>query len=135
MNEQPMTTPQKPDALSVIREGMQVWNAEGKHVGKVSGLYLGAEADRLEQPGKVPETAAGTAPVVEGDVAIPGFINFIDSDTNLPAEVRKRLQYNGFVRIDAGGLHRDRYALREQVASVSPEGVRLSIAEDALIKA
>ena len=127
--------PRRPGALGVIQEGRKVWDADGKQVGKVSGLYLGAEADRLEQPGKAPETTAGTAPVVEGEVAIPGFINFLDDDPNLAPELRKRLQYNGFVRIDAGGLHRDRYALREQVAGVSPEGVRLSITEEALIKA
>jgi hypothetical protein len=138
MKSTSVTQPQQPDTLSLIHEDMPVLDAGGKQVGKVSGLYLGAAADTVEQPGTTPETARGTAPDPDGTGTVLPVANFVepfDSDDTLPAEMRSRLRYNGFVRIDAGGLHRNRYALREQIASVSADGVHLNVAGDALLKA
>ena len=138
MNTPPVAQPQKSDTLSVIHEGMKVVDATGKNVGTVRGLHLGAAADTVEQPGVVPETPLGTAPSpdgVPGVLPVAAFAEPFDPDTQLPEVVRKRLRYNGFVRIDAGMLHRDRYALREQVAGVSDEVVQLNVAESELIRA
>lgn len=133
MNAQPLSPPHKPDSLSLIREGMPVKDKDGHSVGSVKSLYLGAAADALDQPSALPETAAGTAPVTaDGGI---GWMDPFGADSALPKELRQRLRYNGFVQIDAGALHRDRYALREQVAGISGDTVQLNVAGDDLIKA
>jgi hypothetical protein len=134
MNSEPMSTPRKTDALSYVRDGMKVIDASGKLVGRVTGLYMGAAGDTAEQAGVVPETTAGTAPVDADRGLAADFVNTIDTD-NLPDTLRNRLRYNGYVQIDSGVLHRDRFALREQVASVAGDEVRLNVAEAELIKA
>lgn len=135
MQSESVTTQQRPDPLSLIQEGMAVRDAKGKHVGKVSGLYLGAEADAVARLGATPATAAGTAPMVPGAAGLAGNWEAFEADGALPAAVQKRLQYKGFVKINGGRLHRHRYALREQVAAVDGEGVRLNVSEGDLIKA
>ena len=59
---------------------------------------------------------------------------YVRGASNLPEEVRERLLLEGFVRIDARGLlEPDRYALTDQVLSVSEDRVVLNVTKAELI--
>jgi hypothetical protein len=52
---------------------------------------------------------------------------------NMPQVLRNRMRHNGFVRIGGGLLRGTRFALREQVAGVDDNRVRLNVREAELI--
>ena len=57
------------------------------------------------------------------------------ADDPLPEAVRGRLMREGFIRIDSSGLFAsDRFALPDQIISVSDDCVRLSVMADKLIE-
>jgi len=133
MTQSPLTGPaDKQDPLALVREGMRVYDRNDKEIGKVSGLFMGAAADQYEGSGVIPETAAGSEPVA-GDTSGLDFPELLDPNGRLPAVLRNRLRYNGFVRIDSGLFRSDRYALREHVAAVAGDQVRLGVAAEELI--
>ncbi len=117
------------DLMTQIREGMEVFDRNGKRVGRVASLYLGAEADGVWS-GTAPATPAGaegtpddrTPPFGTPFVSVPG-----DED-NLPAVLRRRLQQQGYIRIDRGLLGRDCFALRDQIEAVNDKRVDLTVA-------
>jgi hypothetical protein len=53
----------------------------------------------------------------------------------VPDELRARLLQHGFIRIDVSGLlAADRYALPEEIESVTDAGVKLRVRQDDLIR-
>lgn len=135
MATKPVTQPPAgTDVLAQVREGMAVYDRNDKKVGQVGGVFLGAAADQQERPGVIAQTPAGSEPIVEEGV-LTDATELLDPDGRLPEVLRKRLRYNGFVRIKTGPLRSDCYALREHVVSVDRDRVRLGVDADELIKA
>lgn len=138
----------KVDRLAGISAGQEVYDNQGKKVGKVDSVYAGegdlrpgahapTESTVLPLPlAPNQQTTPAVEPVVpvSANMAVPEFDNFFDPHDPLPKELRARLAHDGFVRIDAGMLHHHRYALRDQVARVDSERVVLTVAENELIK-
>ena len=96
--------------LARISAGMVVIDAAGERVGTVRRVSLGA-ADLHE-----------ATPV--GDPALDA----------VPDALRARLAVSGYVAIDTGTGHDDRYALGEQVAEPAGDTVRPAVGRDTLAK-
>lgn len=111
--------------IAQVREGMTVVDAGGDDVGKVTFVKMGDPAAA---------TTAGEAAGDDGSVLDDaGSLFFGDDDPDLPETFRNELLRVGYVKIDAKGwFGRDRYAAADQIAGVSGETVRLSVAKDAL---
>jgi hypothetical protein len=117
--------------LEKIHDGMKVYDAAQKEVGKVDFVQLSDENPR----NPVPETAE-VSPAVEGnktDNLVQEVANLFDPD-DIPEELRSRLLREGFVRVDAAGLFKsDRYIFPNQIQSVSGDKVMLKVAKDELL--
>ncbi len=94
------------ELLARISAGMVVIDAAGERVGTVRRVSLGA-ADLNEA------TLVGDA---------------------VPDALRARLAVSGYVAIDTGTGHDDRYALEEQVAELAGDTVRLAVGRDTLAR-
>jgi hypothetical protein len=133
MNDNRMSSMAREDLLTRVMDGMKVYDSTGDHIGAVDAIYLGAIADGEPETGGPTTSGRVPAEALETDLKI--FAGLFLTKSNIPDEVRERLRYNGFIRIAPHGLFRThRYALREQVASVAPDRVILSVAESKLIK-
>ena len=145
--EQPLVSPAVPDKhkvdlIALIKDDMPVYDRSGKKVGHVDGMYGGAHGE------SVPPTtvAAVAAPVpssgqpvavvtpVAAPAKVPAFGDVLDQDDDFPREMRERLEHDGFVRIDAGFLRHHRFALRDQIDSVTGDRITLNVLADELIK-
>ena len=94
-----------------IEEGMEVYDGNGKRVGKVADCYPGGET--LADLGALP----------------------VDSPLGaVPREYRSRLASEGFVEIAAGFLGGHRYATGGQVAGIEGDRVQLNVAGDGLLR-
>jgi hypothetical protein len=135
MNKDEMNSAAEKDVLARVTDGSEVYDSQGEHIGKVDAVYLGAVADGDPVEGGGPVTT-GTVPAEALDVEANVFAGLFLTKSDIPEEVRERLRYNGFIRIDPHGLFRShRYATREQVASAAGDRVTLSVAESQLLKA
>lgn len=121
------------ETLARVYKDMAVFDATGQRIGTVAFVYLGASSED--------ELASGT-----GAARVPDPVSTDPSLVDLLAEIfrgrdpvpetlRARLLRNGFIRIDMSGLLAgDRYALPEEIESVTGDGVKLRVERDALIK-
>jgi hypothetical protein len=135
---------QKVDKLALIKAGLEVYDRTGKKVGKVDGLYGGSSElhpiETVVLAAPLGTTSQQTVPLMEpvvpvtNTVTVPEFDSGLYPDDDFPTELRERLAHDGFVRIDAGILHRHRYALRGQIERVEGDRVVLNVAQDELIK-
>jgi len=95
------------DVLSYVRDGMPVYDAEDKKVGKVKYVQMGdGSADALAQP-----------------------TDFY----NLPPETQSRLARHGYIQIDCGFFARDRVATPDQIDELNDDGLRLRVMGDDLL--
>ncbi len=118
--------------LNEVKEGMRVCDSAGDNIGTVRQVFLGAVSDQAHERGSGPATAPD--PGWRDDSLIDNLAEALSADDPLPEAVRGRLLRQGFIRIDTAGLFTsDRYALADQVTSVSDDCVRLSLAKDELI--
>ncbi len=118
--------------LSLIREDMEVYGANGDHIGEVESVYMGASTPIENEMGTGAATNANTT--LRGESILDVFADALDDDT-VPDVLRARLQHDGFVRIESDGLFSsDRYILGEQIASVSNDRVILNVNKKDLIK-
>ena len=119
------------NVLEQIHDGMKVYDAAQKEVGKVDFVQLSDENPR--KPG--PETT-GVSPAVRdkrGDTIFEEIARVFAPD-DLPDEVKNRLMRDGFVRVDAVGLlNADRYILPNQIRSVNGDKVMLKVNKDELV--
>ncbi|MBI5668552.1 MAG: hypothetical protein HZC41_11150 [Chloroflexi bacterium] len=117
------------NVMAQIREGMTVYDRTGAAIGKVSFVRFGDE--NPHQPG--PETVTGSRVDNYGSSLVEEIAEVFNDD-DLPETLRDRLLRHGFIRIDAGLLALDRFALPDQIAGVDGDGVRLRVTDDELIK-
>jgi hypothetical protein len=140
---------QKVDKLALVKAGMEVYDRAGKKVGKIDSMFGGskeaAAVEKVVVP--APVTAGGqqpvplafpivepAEPVAANSVTVPEFDTVLYRDEDMPKELRERLEYEGFIRIDAGFFRHHRYAMREQIDRVEGQRVILNVPEDELIK-
>ncbi len=110
--------------ITQVREGMTVVDAGGDDIGKVSFVKMGDPAAMTI----VGEESGGGQGALDADGTFGG-----DGDPDLPEAFRNELIRVGYIQIDAKGwFGGDRYASADQIADVSGDTVRLSVAKDAL---
>ena len=129
--------PKSPDAargpLNAVEEGMEVRDATGESIGTVRDIYLGAPEGISGSPAgggaDQPADTLSDAPLDRLGAALTP----VDS---LPRELAQRLRQHGFIQIDSSGVFAsDRYATADQIASVSTDGVHLTVTRDELLAA
>jgi hypothetical protein len=134
--------------LRKVREGMEVFDNQGKKIGTASRVHLGEQgqagtgaADLSDGPagGDVSLPVTGTVPAVSdpGELYGQGYggaAGVFGSDL-IPDEMRQQLYMTGFVRMDSSRLlHGDRYIRPEQVERVEGDRVVLNAGYDNLLK-
>jgi hypothetical protein len=118
--------------LNQVREGMQVCDNTGNEIGTVHRVFLGAVSEEQSARGGGPATAS--TPELRDDTLIDYFARAF-ADEPLPEVLRERLLRHGFIHIDTSGLFAsDRFALPDQIESVSDNCVRLRLTKDELIE-
>lgn len=118
--------------LQQIHENMPVLDRDGKEIGKVDRVYMSDASPRSDERGEGPVTAR--EPRQPRDSWVDDIANAFNPD-EVPDELRERLLRNGFIRISSSGLFTsDRYAMPDQIASVSDDQVKLNTTRDELIK-
>jgi hypothetical protein len=112
--------------LTAVKEGMDVYGPDDNKIGAVERVHFGAEAD---------EGAVTPAGQQVRDRSLTDELADVFRADQLPDELRERLLYQGFIRIDATGLFAaDRYATPDLIASVSGDRVILRATRDELLK-
>jgi hypothetical protein len=115
-------------ALTLIREGMAVYDHSGEKIGTVEQVHFGAEGDH-GRGAATPSTAGD-----RNDTLMDALRDAFTVD-RIPQTLQARLLQQGFVRIDAAGLFAsDRYVTPDQIAEVLDDRVVLRAARDELIK-
>jgi hypothetical protein len=127
MTAQPFEREQGPSVLRQIREGMEVYDRTGDHIGTVERVHFGASTEHGRG------AATPSAPDWRDDTLIDVVAEVFAPD-ELPETLRARLLQNGFIRIDASGLFAaDRYVTPDQIAGVSGDRVVLRATRDELV--
>ncbi|WP_207747599.1 hypothetical protein [Pelagibacterium limicola] len=108
-----------------IRVGMDVFDADNRHIGSVEDFKFG-EAGAAPTP---PPNQYRAKSLVEN------IAEAIWPD-DMPESHRARLYQEGYVLLDADGIMQsDRYVLPSQIASASEQGIFLRVRRDELAKA
>lgn len=129
--------------ITLVREGMTVFDAAGEEIGTVDQVQMGdpSAVTTMGQDagdgggGGLAAAPAGLAGGSGGGMggAGGGITAFGGGGLDLPESFAADLRRVGFVKIDGKGLFsRDRYAAADEIATVSGDGVRLSVGKDAL---
>jgi hypothetical protein len=119
--------------LDQVHEGMHVYDSKGDEIGTVRKVFLGSVSDEMHDRGGGPATAPD--PKVRDDSLIDNLVEAYSADDPLPEALRGRLLRQGFIRIDTAGLFAsDRFAMPDQIESVSDDTVRLRLGKDELIE-
>ena len=120
------------NVLTAIREDMDVYGANGDHIGEVDFVYMGASSPVENAMGTGAATTANTELRNEGILDVVA--EALDGN-DMPQVLRARLEHEGFIRIESDGLFsRDRFVLPEQIASVGNDRVTLKVNKSDLIK-
>lgn len=115
--------------LTRIREGMNVRDLHGDHIGVVNFVQFSDEDPH--QPG--PETVSVPAPE-HRNTFMEDLAGVFAGSRELPEELRKRLMRHGYIRIDTGLLSADRIAIMDQVIGVTDKEVHLTADTDELVQ-
>lgn len=142
--------------ITQAREGMRVIDASGDDLGKVDQVHMGDPAaasapgeevdvesgavdDSIGVFGPAGATAGTGAAGAPGGAGAPGALSgigdtlFGGGGVDLPETLRNDLTRVGFIKIDGKGwFDTDHYARADQIADVSGDTVRLSVAKEAL---
>jgi hypothetical protein len=112
---------------------MASYDQEGKKIGTVKRVYLGAATGEADQRGLGPATPSASGSSETS--LLEDFAKAVFSTEPVPEELRQRLLRHGFIRVDCTGIFTsDRYALSDQIAQVSDAGVALGVRRDALLQ-
>jgi hypothetical protein len=112
--------------LTNIREGMLVLDSNGDSVGTVEEIFLGTGDDEAEA--YTTQTVVGPD---DGGIT-PDIAETFGEGYEMPDVMRRRLLNHGYIRIDTG-FGADRFAMADQVAGVSDDGVHLNVPGDELV--
>jgi hypothetical protein len=115
------------NALTYVKEGMDVYDLNNEKVGTVNMVQIGDENSATSDT----ETVTGTAPQMRTNSIIEDVAGAIFDTDDFPQQIRNHMRRYGYIRIDAGILRADMYASGDQVASVGDGRVELNVsAED-----
>lgn len=117
--------------LSRVRTGMEVRDLNDERVGTVSAVQLSDEDP--QQPG--PETAgADQAAAPQRDALSRILVEAFGAEIKVPEALQERLLHEGYIRVDTGLLHSDRFVLADQISTVEADTVNLRVLNEELIK-
>lgn len=102
--------------LSEVREGMDVFNAEGKKIGTVKAVKMGDPQAATPQ-GQTPEQGGG----------IVNFLAGAFSTQEIDQERAQRLLRLGYVEVDGTGIGNNFYEAADAVERVDDDGVHLDV--------
>jgi len=122
--------------LTHVHEGMQVYDREGKKVGKVTQVFFGIDDANIEEG--VGARAGLNAPAADNATSTTGAFDASleatrGSSDQVPEVLRHRLERAGYMRIEAGLFSSDRYALPDQIDHVEGDRVDLRVIADQLL--
>ncbi len=117
-------------AFMLIKEGMEVIDVNDKSLGHVDYVRFGDDNPRDDYH---TETATEPDETPAEEIAESVADAFVGRD-DIPDELRQRLLRYGYLRLDGGLLHSDRFVTPDQVARVD-EHVHLNVAGDDLLSA
>lgn len=113
--------------ISMVREGMKVFDGSGDEIGKVDLVRMGDPSAATTSDNR----ATGS-----GDVLTDLGAAVFGTDTTLPEPVADRLIRSGFVRVDGKGwIDTDRFVHAEEIATVTNDTVTLNVPKERLIDA
>jgi hypothetical protein len=116
------------NVLINVKEGMDVVDVEGKHVGTVSYVQFGDE----DPTNPNIQTVTGHSSELRDDSLVDEVAKALVGEGELPDTMRGQLLRYGFIRINSGFLRRDRFATADQVVRVVDETVGLNVRAEAL---
>lgn len=140
MNEPLYAKEPQNELLTRVKEGMKVYDRDGKEIGMVEDLFIGSTSERPEGRGKgaATESASGFPEPGRTDEVLPNFAfggGVNPTEKGEPEVIRNRMLREGFIKVDSRGIFSsDRYALPDQIASVSVNSVHLKVHADDLIE-
>lgn len=116
--------------LTLVHEGMNVYDRNGESLGTVRFVQVGDE-----NPSTMDVESAGTSYNPERDNSnfLQDIAGALVGTDDLPEVLVNRMNRSGYIQIDTGLLQRDRYVLPEHIASVSDEEVHLRVGRDEVI--
>src|SRR4051812_23227667 len=91
--------------LSLVAEGMEVFDARGTRIGTVRDVYLGEASEKSLEEGVGPATPH--PPRDNDDNLVRDVARALVGDDDMPQVLRSRLLLEGYMRIDAPLLKRD----------------------------
>jgi hypothetical protein len=121
--------------LSLIHEGMDIYDVQNNRIGTVDFVHFGAASETQQELGTGPATAtAADSPRIRDDSIIDNIAEaFFPKE--VPEQLQEKLLLTGYVRMDAAGIFAaDRFILPDQITSVSGDRVQLSVSGDQLVK-
>jgi hypothetical protein len=138
MMADPVLSPQDHDNTPMrhVREGMQVFDREGKKVGKVTQVFFGADDANIEEG--VGSRAGLSAPAADNPTQTAGTYGAnleaaFGSGDRGPDVLRRRLERAGYIRIEGGLLSTDRFAMPDQIDHIENDRVDLRVVADQLM--
>ncbi len=133
MPEEMFQPRQAQNPLQQVHDGMQVYDGSGKKIGTVKQVFFGAGTDSIDGGAGGPANTPSPLESSDENTFQTGMANAVFGDNLAPDVLRKRLEKNGFIRIDTGILSRDRFAQPDQIAGVEGDRVNLRVNENELI--
>src|SRR5438552_2146427 len=83
--------------LALVRERMDVLDANGDRIGRVRNLYMGAGSEEVLKEGRGPATAS--VPPDTEHTLLDDFARALGGDVDMPETLRNRLLREGYIRI------------------------------------
>lgn len=116
--------------LKQIHEGMTVIDSDNNTIGEVKFVQFGDDNAQTT----VTEAATPSGTVTDENMMDSLLKNMFAVREDIPEEVRRRFMRYGYIRIDRSIFKADRYAVADQIASVSDESVYLTTSAGGLLE-
>ncbi len=118
------------ELLARVRQGMEVYDADGDHIGNVEFVQMGDE----DPTNLGVETATDDRPELRDSSLVEDVARAFVTEDNVPEELAERMRRYGYIRLDAGLLRSDRFVMHDQISSVTEDRVNLNVKGDGLLK-
>lgn len=121
--------------LTLIREGMGIYDMRDEHIGEVDFVHFGAASETQQELGTGPQTVTpADDPQMRRDTIIDNIAEAF-APNDIPDQLESKLLMSGYVRMDADGFFAaDRFIMPDQIARVENDRVYLTVNRDQLIK-
>ena len=121
--------------LSLIHEGMSIYDVRENHIGRVDFVHFGAASETQQELGTGPATPApADNPNMRRDTIIDNIAEAFQPN-EVPEQLQNKLLLSGYVRMDADGFFAsDRFITPDQIARVADDRVYLAVNRDQLVK-